>query len=85
MLREGKYPFYLKQRIMGDRGHLSNEATKEYLENIIGNKTKNIVLAHLSAENNTYDKALNTTKEVINENINLYVASQDEALETIEV
>lgn len=85
MLREGKYPFYLKQRIMGDCGHLSNTTAAEYLKKVIGPNTKNVILAHLSEENNTYEKAKITTEKIINNNIKLYIATQEESLETIEV
>ena len=53
MLRNGKYPYHLKQRIRSDRGHISNEDTCKYLQKLIGDKTKYIMLAHLSEENNT--------------------------------
>ncbi len=53
MLRNGKYPFHLKQRIRSDRGHISNEDACKYLKKLIGNKTKYVLLAHLSEENNT--------------------------------
>ena len=86
MLRNSKYPFYLQQRILGDRGHLSNEDAAKYLEKIIGKNTKNIVLAHLSQENNTPSLALSTTKNKINNNdITIYIAKQDEALDWIEI
>ncbi|MBQ6547232.1 MAG: MBL fold metallo-hydrolase [Bacilli bacterium] len=53
LLRNGKYPYHLKQRIRSDRGHISNEDSCKYLKKLIGNKTKHIALAHLSEENNT--------------------------------
>lgn len=85
-LRNGRYPFYLQQRILGDRGHLSNIDCSRYIEKIISEKTKNIVLAHLSEENNEESLAYNTTYEKIKEkNIKLYIAKQDEALDWIEV
>lgn len=83
MLRNGTYPFYLKQRILGDSGHLSNDTTAKYLKKIIGPKTKTIVLAHLSEENNTPSKALECSSKVINKDINLYAATAEEALNTI--
>lgn len=55
MLRNGKYPYHLKQRIRSDRGHISNEDSCKYLKKLIGNKTKYIMLAHLSEENNNPD------------------------------
>ena len=56
MLTNGKYPYHLKQRIRSDKGHISNEDSCRYLKNFIGNKTKYIMLAHLSEENNDPEK-----------------------------
>lgn len=52
MLRLGRYPWKLKQRILGDSGHLSNEAAASAMCEMIGDKTKQIYLGHLSKENN---------------------------------
>lgn len=65
MLTTGSYPLMLKQRILGNKGHLSNEDAGYYLSEFIGDKTKTIILAHLSDDNNTYDKAFNTVSGVL--------------------
>ena len=52
LLMNGNYPYYLKQRIIGDRGHLSNKDSSYYLSKFIGDNTKGVVLIHLSEENN---------------------------------
>lgn len=52
MLEVGRYPYYLKQRILGERGHLSNEASGHLLGEILHDDMKHIVLGHLSQENN---------------------------------
>lgn len=52
MLQVGPYPYYLKQRILGDRGHLSNENSGRLLNRILCDKTKTVMLGHLSKENN---------------------------------
>lgn len=57
MIIEGPYPFYLKQRIRSDKGHLSNKNASNYISKLLGPKTKHICLAHLSEENNTPEKA----------------------------
>ena len=68
----GKYPNWLKQRVISDEGHLSNEQAAYYLTKIIGDNTKKIVLAHLSKENNTPEIALDTvTSTLKNEGIKL--------------
>lgn len=58
MLRYGAYPWSLKQRILSDKGHLSNEAGALAMVDMIGDKTKHIYLGHLSRENNTKDLAM---------------------------
>ena len=63
MLMDGPYPRFLKERVISDSGHLSNATTSKYLKKIIGPKTKNIILAHLSEKNNTEEKALEAIKE----------------------
>ncbi len=60
MLMVGKYPYYLKQRILGDRGHLSNETSATLISKLIHPKLKNIILAHLSKENNYEELAYET-------------------------
>ena len=52
MLQTGPYPYPLKQRILGDRGHLSNENCGRLLCRILHDGMKHIVLGHLSKENN---------------------------------
>ena len=65
MLRMGKYPWSLKQRILSDKGHLSNEDGALALTDMIGDKTKRIYLGHLSKENNMKAIAHETVKEVL--------------------
>ncbi len=52
MLQVGAYPYYLKQRILGKRGHLSNENAGRLLGEILSDKMKAVMLGHLSKENN---------------------------------
>lgn len=52
MLQVGPYPYYLKQRILGKKGHLSNEAAGRLLSSLLHDKMQNIVLGHLSKDNN---------------------------------
>ena len=85
MLMHGKYPPWLKQRVLSDKGHLSNQASSFYLSKLIGNNTKTVVLAHLSHENNTEEIALDTLKSTLKEyNVefdNIYIAKQDSKTE----
>ena len=55
MLQAGSYPYYLKQRILGERGHLSNELSGQLLGQVLHDKFKTVLLGHLSKENN-YEK-----------------------------
>ena len=52
-LRSGPYPYSLKQRVLGDRGHLSNEAGAELAALAVETGARTVILAHLSRENNT--------------------------------
>ena len=89
MLMNGNYPYHLKKRILGNKGHLSNEDAGYYLSEFVGDKTKTIILAHLSDDNNTYDKAYNTVNDILkSKNIkvkNILIAKQKQRTELIEV
>ena len=52
MLQVGRYPYYLKRRILGDKGHLSNETAGQLLCELLHDDMKAILLGHLSKENN---------------------------------
>lgn len=62
MLRNGRYPAYLKNRIRSDRGHLSNPASADLIARLAQTGTTRFILAHLSQENNTPDTALTCTR-----------------------
>lgn len=62
MLETGPYPYYLKRRILGDRGHLSNENAGRLLNHLLHDKLKKILLGHLSRENNYAELAYETVK-----------------------
>lgn len=86
MLMDGPYPRFLKERVISDKGHLSNRTTAQYLKKIIGNNTKNIILAHLSEKNNTETKALEAIKEQdLPDTIRVLIADQYKEGPLIEV
>lgn len=87
MLEEGPYPYHLKQRVWGDKGHLSNKMSAEYLSNLIGDNTHAVVLAHLSEINNKEELALQEFNEKENNRRveKLIVARQKEPTELIVV
>ena len=67
MLKTGSYPIYLKQRILSDHGHLSNDSCGEALASLIDNGSEKLLLGHLSKENNTPFSALNTVQKILGE------------------
>lgn len=69
MLKIGKYPRFLKQRILGDNGHLSNESAADVLIRMLagGKKKPKVLLAHLSRENNFPEMAYQTVKNILEE------------------
>ena len=89
MLNNGPYPFPLRQRILSDKGHLSNHDSAKYIGDFIGPKTTNIVLAHLSHENNTPELAKETLLAKLQElnmtQIHIDIALQDQETEIIQV
>lgn len=85
MLKNGTYPYPLKQRILGNEGHLSNETAGKLLAWAIcqNAKLKNVFLGHLSKENNTPETAFYTVKEIldsydieIGKELNVYMAAR---------
>ena len=86
MLMDGPYPRFLKERVISDKGHLSNNTTAKYLSKIISNNTKYVVLAHLSETNNREELALNAMKEEkIDKKTTIVIAKQHEETEFMEV
>lgn len=58
MLMKGQYPWPLKKRVASDIGHLSNEQSKQLVEDYMKDDMELLILSHLSGENNTPEKAL---------------------------
>ncbi len=67
MVRSGPYPYHLKQRVLGPLGHLSNDTAAFYAANSASAGTRNIILAHLSPENNTPSLALETVGQALHQ------------------
>lgn len=81
MLRYGEYPYYLKQRIMSDRGHLSNDACAQLACRLAEEGTQYFILGHLSRENNTPSKAFAAVSTALaGRGVKLYVAPEAERL-----
>lgn len=60
MLEAGSYPYMTKVRILGKRGHLSNDAGGDFASRLVAGGTRKIMLAHLSKDNNTPEIAFST-------------------------
>ena len=91
MVLQGPYPAVLKKRILSATGHLSNEQATQVLQKLIGSNVKNVVLAHLSEQNNTAELAFNTAIKMYSRynlveghHINVFVAQQNKRSVTIE-
>jgi len=76
MLANGSYPRFLKIRIKGPGGHISNHEAAELLAGAAGSRLKWACLAHLSEENNSPEVALRTHREVLGLSLPLHVASR---------
>lgn len=62
MLMVGSYPYFIKQRIIGAKGHLSNNSSAELISRLFHDKLKHISLIHLSKDNNFEDLAYETIR-----------------------
>ena len=83
MLKSGPYPFHLKRRILSKTGHLSNDDCGLALIKLFGRGVRNVILGHLSKENNTPELALVTVRSILEENglleaMHVEVAKRDE-------
>ncbi len=65
MLRDGPYPWHLKQRIRSHHGHLSNIASSELLKDLLWDGLEAVFLAHLSEVNNCPDRAASCAREIL--------------------
>lgn len=67
MLMKGSYPYYLKVRVRGEGGHLSNDECAELLKKTYHKGVKHVFLCHLSADNNTPQLAYNAASKALQE------------------
>ena len=68
MLRNGRYTWKLKQRVLGENGHLSNVMAGQLLTEVMSGKLEHVFLGHLSGENNLPSIALRTVSEILQKN-----------------
>ncbi len=93
MLQVGPYPYYLKQRILCERGHLSNEAAGRLLSRVLHDDMKAIVLGHLSQENNLPELAYESVRVEVTmadvpysgNDFPMYVAKRNEVSQMITI
>jgi len=93
MLQVGRYPYPLKQRILGEKGHLSNEACGRLLSRLLHDGIRYIELGHLSHENNYPELAYETVKLEVTASDNpydgndfpIYVAKRHEVSRILEI
>lgn len=71
MLRDGPYPWSVKQRVMSRVGHLSNDAAAEFLEKSYDGQAAYVILAHLSESNNLPEIARVTAERALQDRMNL--------------
>ncbi len=83
-LMQGPYPWHLKNRVKGKRGHLCNIKTSEFIKNIYSKKLKKVYLTHISKDNNTYDLAYKTVNDYMKAHkidLDIEVATQEDVTE----
>lgn len=81
MLMNGPYPYDLKLRISSKRGHLSNEDCASLAAELCGAGTKNLLLAHLSEENNRPELAFDAVSSAVaDDSVNIRIAEQNECV-----
>ncbi len=93
MLQVGSYPYYLKRRILGKRGHLSNEDAGKLLCRLLHDDLKDIFLGHLSKENNYEALAYETVCAEVTmgenpykaEDFRIRIAKRDEVSEIVKI
>ena len=78
LLMKTNRPYTIKRRILSESGHLSNEQSASILSEVVGEKTKEVFLAHLSEEANTEGLAYETVRAALPKTIDVFVARQHE-------
>lgn len=81
MLNEGSYPYYLKKRIAGQTGHLSNSDSGALLKKVYGTRLNTLLLGHISQENNTHFLVKENAENVLaslNSDASVFTLSQNE-------
>lgn len=85
MLANGPYPDFLKERIAGGGGHLSNDQAADVVRQSAHGRLQWVTLAHLSEDNNTPETALETHREAVGSRMTFHVASRCSTSPLLEV
>ncbi len=89
MLRDGPYPWELKQRVRSRLGHLSNQESAKLLQRIVSDELKAVILAHMSETNNRVELALDcaraSLREFLDHDGTVFCALQDQVGPTVEL
>ncbi len=80
MLSTGPYPGYLKARVGGTRGHLSNDQCAEALRTLVTEETTTVVALHISENNNLPSIAKATLSEAVPDRVEVLVAGQNKPM-----
>ena len=80
MLNNGPYPPELKERVRSDKGHLSNKAVAELLDEYVTDRLTRIFLCHLSDKNNTPDMAYKTVVHTMKKQISVTILDRKETI-----
>ena len=75
MLQTGRYPYMLKKRILSDHGHLCNEKAGDFLDSILNDSMKALIIGHLSQENNLPELAYEAVRAEIETSSSKYHAN----------
>lgn len=85
MLAHGYYPEFLKQRIAGPGGHISNVESAHLLRSVAGRRLKWACLAHLSHDNNTPELAMKTHLRIVGQSLPIHVATRYHATDLMRI
>ena len=84
MLKNGPYPPFLKQRVLSKHGHLSNDDCAKLACLLADSGTRQIILGHLSQQNNTPEAAETAVAEALSgRNVKIYTAPANKLLEVL--
>lgn len=78
MLKNGPYPWHLKQRVGSRSGHLSNEASRDLLASVLHDDLSHVILGHLSENNNLPEIALDVVSQALNNHHTVLTAAQQD-------